>query len=367
MYNTLPTFGIEEELLVIDAQSSRSTPARRLLTPSRADLVPELNDCCIEWNSPVCTSADELEAAAVDVRRELVSRGEPIGLRVLGVGMHPRDDRGVGISPGAHYDDIARRFPWAARNEVSYGMHVHVGMPSLDDAVRVSDAMRPLLPLLAAVGANSAMRGMRGSGARSLRLLTSRLFPRTGAPPVFGDAAGLRAYLDELQRTGVIANDTECWWLVRPHTKWGTMELRLFDAQADPRRSVQVACLARLLAQVALDRGEVLPQVSDEVLEEEIVAAAREGWSAPLLRDGFRGQTVHRVLSELVSPLLADHPDGARIGELLASGDPSLVRPASRLDPISEVDVARFVRGAGAAGNAWATPSRRSARGLALA
>lgn len=313
----LPTFGIEEEFLVVDELTARSITAEPLLDGTNDALVSELNDCCVEWNSPVFTETSDLLDAAVSVRRELVATAMQHGRRVFGVGMHPIDDEGASIAPDPRHERLSRRYPWAATRNVAYGLHVHVGMPSMDAAVRVSDAMRPLVPILVACGANSPVRDLEAVGAMSTRMLTTPLFPRTGPPPVFGDAAGLDDYLDRLARQGVIRDYRDCWWLVRPHPKWCTVEFRMFDAQSDPYRAVRLASLVRLLAMQVHEHGDLLPPVEDDVLSEEIVTAARDGFHGTLYREHLHGVRIGDALRELVQPLLADHPDGAFLQPLL--------------------------------------------------
>ncbi|MCW2972069.1 MAG: Enzymatic protein of unknown function [Thermoleophilia bacterium] len=310
--------GIEEEFLVVDAASGRCVSAQPLIEGGGDDLVSELNDCCVEWNSPIFTEAAAMLGAAVSVRRDLVRRAEASDRRVLGVGMHPNDDVGATIAPDDRHERLARRYPWASVNNVVYGMHVHVGMPSLDEAARVSDLMRPLIPLLVAAGANSPIRGLEPVGAVSTRLLLSPLFPRTGPPPRFGGQAGLDDYIQRMAALGVIRDYRDCWWLVRPHPKFGTLEFRMFDAQSDPVQSVRLACLVRLLAETSRRNGALMPDAEDDVIIEEIVTAARDGFAGTMFNGAHNGRRIGDVLIDVVGPVLDGHPDAEFLQPLLA-------------------------------------------------
>jgi len=338
----LPTMGIEEEFLVIDATTSRSASARPLIDGGGDDLVSELNDCCVEWNSPIFTEAAALLGAAVDVRRQLVTRANDHALRVFGVGMHPIDDIGAEIAPDARHERLAARYPWASSNSVVYGMHVHVGMPSLDEAARVSDLMRPLIPLLVAAGANSPIRGLQPVGAVSTRLLLSPLFPRTGPPPLFGGQAGLDDYITRMAALGVIRDYRDCWWLVRPHPKWGTLEFRMFDAQSDPVRSVRLAALARLLAEASRQHGALIPDTDDDVLIEEIVTAARDGFAGTMFNAAHNGERIGTVLRDIVLPLLDGHADAEFLRPLLEEAA-TYEHPRSVEDFLIQADIAAHV------------------------
>lgn len=338
----LPTMGIEEEFLVVDAATSRSVSARPLIEGGGDDLVSELNDCCVEWNSPIFTEAAALLGAAVGVRRDLVTRAGDHDRRVLGVGMHPIDDLGATIAPDDRHERIARRYPWAAVNNVVYGMHVHVGMPSLDEAARVSDFMRPLIPLLVAAGANSPIRGLEQVGAVSTRLLLSPLFPRTGPPPLFGGEQGLDDYISRMAELGVIRDYRDCWWLVRPHPKYGTLEFRMFDAQSDPVRSVRLACLVRLLAEASRVNGPLMPDAEDDVLAEEIVTAAREGFAGTMFNAASNGQRIGDVLIDVVGPVLDGHADAEFLQPLLAEAA-TFETSRSVEDFLTQADIAAHV------------------------
>jgi len=255
--------------------------------------------------------------AAVGVRRDLATRAAAENLRVFGVGMHPIDDLGATIAPDDRHERLSRRYPFAATNNVVYGLHVHIGMPSLDEAARVSDLMRPLIPLLVAAGANSPIRDLEPVGAVSTRLLLSPLFPRTGPPPRFGGQAGLDDYIARMSALGVIRDYRDCWWLVRPHPKFGTLEFRMFDAQSDPVRSVRLATLTRLLTEASRLHGALIADAEDDVLIEEIVTAARDGFAGAMFNADHNGRPMGDVLRDITMPLLVDHPDAEFLAPLL--------------------------------------------------
>ena len=115
----------------------------------------------------------------------------------------------------------------------TFSLHVHVGVRDIDRAVRACDRLRPVLPLLLAISANSPYLDGRDSGLHSARTQAfTKSFPRCGIPDAFGGWDAYREYIEFLMRTNSIVEFTQIWWSIRPHFAFGTVELRICDAQA---------------------------------------------------------------------------------------------------------------------------------------
>jgi carboxylate-amine ligase len=175
-------------------------------------------------------------------------------------------------------------------------MHVHMGVNGADRAIAVCDWMRELLPMLLAVSANSPFLDRRDTGLHTVRTeIFTRTFPRCGVPSPFGDWSRYAAFVDLLERTGTVVESTQLWWSVRPHHAFGTVEVRICDAQTRGDESFGLAgVIAACIAQAALDHDErgygggerVL---DDREIEENLWRAIRHGMSGRLI--DFRGET----------------------------------------------------------------------------
>ena len=160
-------------------------------------------------------------------------------------------------------------------------MHVHVGVRDADRAVHVCDRLRPILPLLLAVSANSTWMDGRDSGLHSVRTQAfTKSFPRCGIPDAYGSWAAYREYVEFLVRTNSIIEDTQIWWSVRPHFRFGTVEVRICDAQATAAESeglsaLMVACVAQ--AARDFDDGRPFADPPRRLIEENFWRAIRHG------------------------------------------------------------------------------------------
>ncbi len=182
------------------------------------------------------------------------------GAALGATGTHPwADYREQPVIDTPHYRRVEEGLKYVAWRNNTFSLHVHVGVRDIDRAVRVCDRMRPLLPLLLAVSANSPFLDGRAAGLHSARTQTfTRSFPRCGVPDAFGGWRAFRDYID-LLRTHSIIEFTQVWWSVRPHFSYGTVEVRICDVQAtapesDALAGLIVACVAQAMLEV--DAGE---------------------------------------------------------------------------------------------------------------
>ena len=175
-----------------------------------------------------------------------------------------RDYREQHIIDTEHYRRVEDGLKYVAWRNNTFSVHVHVGVQGADRAVRVCDRLRPVLPLLLAVQRNSPYVDGRDSGLHSARTqIFTKSFPRCGIPDAFGSWRAWADYVDLLVRTGSIVEFTQLWWSVRPHHAFGTVEVRICDAQttaaeSDALAELIVACVRRAAAEV--DAGEAPPR-----------------------------------------------------------------------------------------------------------
>jgi glutamate---cysteine ligase / carboxylate-amine ligase len=169
----------------------------------------------------------------------------------------------------------------------TFSLHVHVGVHGAERAVRVCDRLRAVMPELLAISANSPFLDGRHSGLHSVRTqIFTKSFPRCGIPDAFGRWQAYADYIDFLVRTHSITEFTQVWWSVRPHHSYGTVEMRICDAQASGDDSTTLAALiTSCVAQAALDHDEGAPfdDPPARLLEENFWRAIRHGLDGKLI------------------------------------------------------------------------------------
>ena len=210
------------------------------------------------------------------------------GAALGATGTHPwADYREQPIIDTAHYRRVEDGLRYVAWRNNTFSLHVHLGVRDIDRAVRVCDRLRPVLPLLLAISANSPFLDGRDSGLHSARTQSfTKSFPRCGIPDAFGGWAAYREYIEFLERTRSIVEFTQVWWSVRPHFSFGTVEVRICDAQATAQESdalagLMVACVAQAARDV--DEGVPFEDPVPRLIEENMWRAIRYGLDGRLI------------------------------------------------------------------------------------
>jgi len=221
-------------------------------------------------------------------RRRLFALAEDHGLALGATGTHPwADYREQTIIDTEHYRRVEAGLKYVAWRNNTFSMHVHVGVRDADRAVRVCDRLRGVLPLLLAISANSPYLDGRDSGLHSARTQSfTRSFPRCGIPDAFGGWAAYREYIELLLRTRSIVEFTQVWWSVRPHFAFGTVEVRICDAQATaPESEALAGLIVACVAQAARDVDEGVPftDPAPRMVEENMWRAIRFGLDGRLI------------------------------------------------------------------------------------
>jgi carboxylate-amine ligase len=289
------TVGLEEEFAILDPATLDLVPRfEELRDAAGADpelagsIAGELIASEIEIRSGRCGSLADALAAQRDRRRRLFALAADQGAALGATGTHPwADYREQRIIDTEHYRRLDEELRYVVWRNNTFSLHVHVGVRGADRAVRTCDRLRPVLPLLLAIGANSPYVDGRDSGLASARTATfTRVFPRCGVPDPFGSWAAFAEYVDFLQRTRSIVEYTQVWWSVRPHVAFGTVEVRICDAQSTAAESEALAALAiACIAQAARDEeeGRPLPEVPGRLIEENVWRATRWGLDGRLV------------------------------------------------------------------------------------
>jgi carboxylate-amine ligase len=289
------TVGIEEEFALIDPETLELIPRFEVLrdaaTPDPVlteSIAGELISSEIEIRSGRGTDVEDARARQADRRRRLFSLAAAHRIALGSTGTHPLSDyREQHIIDTEHYRRVEEGLKYVAWRNNTFSLHVHVGVYGADRAVRVCDRLRPILPLLLAISANSPYVDGIDSGLHTARTQTfTKSFPRCGIPDAFGSWAAWADYVELLVRTRSIVEFTQLWWSIRPHHDFGTVEVRICDAQMTARESDQlaaliVACVRRAAEEV--DAGQTPPDLPGRLIEENVWRAIRHGLDGELL------------------------------------------------------------------------------------
>ncbi|MHB8532972.1 MAG: carboxylate-amine ligase [Solirubrobacteraceae bacterium] len=318
------TIGIEEELFLVDPSSGRQVnSAEALLTrmgETEGSIERELHACMAESITSVCRTAGE--AIAQLSRQRARIRGTGAGL--LGSGTHPAAGEGEAeITDKERYERIHELLGDAVATPVA-GLHVHVGMPDGDTAIRVFNGLRGHLPLLQALGANSPFRHGRDTGLASAREVTMRGWPRAGALRAMRDFEDFLATAARLAQAAEVPDYTWFWWKLRPHPRLGTVEIRALDAQTTLAELASLAALVHCLARHLASAPEA-PGPAAELLDEGAFRAARYGVAGRLPDEHGRLRPVEELLAALIVPL-REHAQDLGCSEELDGLDELLAR-----------------------------------------
>jgi glutamate---cysteine ligase / carboxylate-amine ligase len=284
------TVGLEEEFAVLDPGTLDLVPRFEELRDAAAELDKVLHDAItgelisseIEIVSGRGEDLHDAIAHQRDRRRRLFSLAANRGVALGSTGTHPwadyREQRNIDTE---HYRRVVDGLGYVARRNNTFSLHVHVGVRGADRAVAVCDRMRPILPALLAVSASSPFLEGRDTLLHSARSQTfTKSFPRCGVPDAFGGWATFREYLELLIATHSIVEYTQVWWSIRPHASFGTVEVRICDAQvtaaeSEGLASLIVACVGQALRDI--DEGVPFDDPPHRLIEENMWRAIRYG------------------------------------------------------------------------------------------
>ena len=317
------TIGIEEEFAIVDPaildleHRFEDLQAACLRDPELAPAVKgELIDTEIEIRSGRGETFEDAANRQRARRTRLFAVADEMGLALAAMGTHPwANYLDQHIIDTEHYRRLAQDLRWVAQRNNTWSLHVHVGVRGADRAVQVSDRMRELLPPLLALSANSPFLDHRETGLHSVRTeIFTRTFPRCGVHEPFGDWRTYADFVQLLEDTGSIVEATQLWWSVRPHHYFGTVEVRICDAQTRGDESLNLAALiAACVSQTAMDLDEGVTAesgggfcgrlgVGQREIEENLWRAIRRGMDGEMI--DFRGRRVvptRAVLEEILA------------------------------------------------------------------
>jgi carboxylate-amine ligase len=330
---THPTLGVEEEFLLVDPDTGEPVGVSRRVADHAAtegvDLQLELTSCQVETATEVSSTLADVREQLVRTRTVAARAAERSGARLLAVAVPPAVPHDFPITDNPRYHRISDEFGMVASEQGVCGAHVHVAVPTREAAIRVSNRLRPWLPLLLAVTANSAIYRNADSGYASWRHLLWARWPSAGPPPHFDSADDYDATIEMMLRSGAMLDKGMVYWDVRPSANFPTIEVRVADVPATIDDTVLFTALVRGAVMTALDdeRDRVgLPHIS-------ALALGAAYWRSA--RDGLDGMAIDLVDSHAPVPAreLLDQLVDRISPALEAVGDRELVRDGlARLD-----------------------------------
>lgn len=317
------TIGIEEELMIVDGVSYdlRNAIESLLEAAPHGEIKPELMESVLEIATHPARNTAEAGAQLRALRAQVRDTAASKGLLIGSAGTHPFamwEDQRIVARP--RYQDLIDALRFVARQELIFGLHVHVAVDDPDKAIHVANGMRVHVPILQALSANSPFWRADRTGLMSSRTPIFRAFPRVGIPPRYEDWEHYCSEIDFMVRSGVMEDYTYLWYDVRPHPKFGTVEIRVCDAQTRVEHTLALAALIQAMVKELsehYDSGERLSEVQWQMLDENKWLAARHGMDGELVDLPVAEKVPAKTLARRLRDRLREHAqDLGSAGEL---------------------------------------------------
>ena len=330
-HNARPTVGVEMELHLVDAATGELASASNDILAEMGAAHPdgehpkakhELFQSTVEIITGVCENAAEAGDDLRTTMEELRASAQRRGLTLISAGTHPFGlVREQVVSPHQRYIDLIDDLQWPARRMLICGMHVHVGVPDGERAIRIIAELMRHHPLFLALSSSSPYFEGEDSGMASARTKIFEGLPTAGLPPPLANWSDFETFMSTLLDSGCIRSIREVWWDIRPHPDFGTVEFRMCDATPTVRETVALAALAQTLVEWTNRRitdDSLPPPPRDWTVRENRWLAARYGIDAELIVEHpDTGHPDRRPVRELVAELLDElRPVAGDLGNL---------------------------------------------------
>lgn len=299
-----PTVGVEEEFLLVDpddgAPVALNSDVARVAGTHGVEVQLELTTCQVETTTSVVHDRSELLTELTRLRRTVAGAADECGATLLAVGLPPTVPRHFPFTRTPRYQQIANSFGMLAHEQGISGCHVHVEVPDKDTAVRVCAGLRPWLPILLALSANSAIYRNADTGYASWRSIMWNRWPSAGPPPQLNSADEYDAAVAMMAAEGAVLDDGMVYWDARPSAKFPTVEVRVADVPATAAETVLLATLVRAAVMTVLRRPP--PPIPEILLHARYWRYARDGV------EGHTSAAIAEFLDEL-RPVLEELGD----------------------------------------------------------
>ena len=319
------TLGIEEELMILDSETlDLSNSIESMLEAvgveegatepeqlSEPQVKPELMESVLEIATTPTRNTREAGEQLRGLRRQVQQAATERELAIGSAGTHPFalwEEQRIVARP--RYRELVAALRFVARQELLFGVHVHVGMDDPDKAVHVANGMRVHVPLLLALSANSPFWRADQTGMLSTRTPIFRAFPRVGIPPEYRNWEDYEKRIEFMVGTRVVPDYTYLWYDVRPHPKLGTVEVRVMDGQSRVEHTLALAALVQAMAKELgehFDAGKRLSHHQHEMIDENKWLAARHGLEAELVDLPKQHRVPVRELARRIVKRVGEH------------------------------------------------------------
>ena len=312
--------------MLLDGETLAPVPAVRQLLADAEDrqlpgrLKTELHASIVELNTDICASVDEAVEALATLRGTAAELLEQRGLRLAAAGSHPfAEPEELEVVDEKRYEKFVGYAGVTARRQGVSGLHVHVGMPGAEECMATLETVLPWMPLVLALSVNSPYLAGKLTGLASNRAEVLAQLPRSGAPPVFSSYGEWERWIERFLATKLASDYTQFWWDVRPHPRFGTLEIRAPDQPTALGLTAAFIALLRDLCAWALEHPASAP-ADRGVYQQNRWAAARFGLQAELIHDG-RLVSVPELVEELPVAAAGLDPTSSEADRQLAAGD----------------------------------------------
>jgi len=234
---SIPTFtlGVEEEYMVVNPETRELSSHDQKIVEHASRLLDdqvkaEMHQAVVEVGTGICKDVTEARADLLNLRKTVSDVAKEYGLAIGAAGTHPFSHWSTQlITPNPRYEDIVNELQDAARSNLIFGLHVHVGIEDKNMAMHIANSVRYFLPHVYALSTNSPFWEGRNTGFKSFRSKVFDKFPRTGIPDYFNTYEDFMCYVNLLIKTGCIDNAKKIWWDLRVHPFFPTIEFRICD------------------------------------------------------------------------------------------------------------------------------------------
>ncbi len=292
-----PTFGAEEEFLLVDPSTGEPAPRNTAVAGEAeargVELQLELSSCQVETTSHVVTTSAELGEELIGLRRTAAQTAEAVGVQLLATGLPPATPHEFPVTDTPRYRRIGAQFGMIAHEQGTCGCHVHVEVPDRAAAIHVSNWLRPWLPSLLALSANSRVYRNADSGYASWRSVLWRRWPVAGPPPFFPAPEDYERTVRMLIDSEVILDRKMVYWDVRLSENFPTIEVRVADVPATVAETVLLATLVRAAVMTALDASRARREEGWEPGRLPPAALRAAYWKAA--HDGLAGRALDLI------------------------------------------------------------------------
>jgi carboxylate-amine ligase len=247
------TLGVEEEYMIIDPETRELQSHDQKIVEMASKVLDdqvkaEMHQAVVEVGTQICQDVEDARTQIKHLRKTVSDIAKSLGLRMGASGTHPFSHWSTQlITPNPRYEEIVSEMQEAARSNLIFGLHVHVGIDDKDLAIHIANSMRYFLPHVYALSTNSPFWEGRNTGFKSFRTKVFDKFPRTGIPDLFQSYADFEAYVNMLVKTRCIDNAKKIWWDLRVHPFYNTIEFRICDIPMTADETITIAAIFQAL------------------------------------------------------------------------------------------------------------------------